>query len=174
MATTTTSDTGQAALLVIKEDDWGVTPALVGTVNAKVIAQALRFTSEDLKIDTTTTVSEEIRDDRQYSDIIPTKIEASGSINTEMSYESYDDFMAAAICNNWGDEKEFDASSSPTAKVSVTNTTVSNVTTTKVATIGDGNYFHHLHSLIVGEAVTFTGFTTAANNNNGKIVVMYR
>ena len=171
MATTTTSDTGQAALLVIKEADWGVTPALVGTGANKLVAEALRFTSEDLKIDTTTTVSEEIRDDRQYSDIIPTKIEASGSINTEMSYGSYDDFMAAAICEDWADGTEFDADSSPTTSVKATvavGTTKGTVTTAATATIAADAQFK------VGQAITFTGFTGAAASNNGKIVVIVK
>ena len=172
MATTQTSDTGQAALLVIEESTWGDTPTLTDTAKA----QALRFTSEDLKIDTTTTVSEEIRDDRQYSDIIPTKIEATGSIKTEMSYGSYDDFLRAAISNPWLAGTEFDAAAGgANASIAVavavaasgqTAAVPCKVTTASTATIADNAQFE------VGQAITFTGFTGAADGNNGKVVTI--
>ena len=160
---TTTSDTGQAALLVLAETSWGETPTLVasGTEADRVRARALRFTSEDLKIDTTTTVSEEIRDDRQYSDIIPTKIEATGSIKTEMSYGSYDDFLQAAICDEWSGEQKMDTSVQDEAvgvKAGPLLETVAATSTVKFK---------------VGEAVKLSGFIgTEGVKNNGKIVVI--
>ena len=157
--TSQTSDTGQAALLAIKETTWGVTPTLA----ADAKAQALRFTSEDLKIDTTTTISEEIRDDRQYSDIIPTKIEASGSIKTEMSYGTYDDFLAAVVCDEWSAaENKYEHTDADTAIGAVAGPFL------EIEYTGsDKTPFK------VGEAVKLSGFSgTTAGKNNGKIFVI--
>jgi hypothetical protein len=92
---TATADTNQTTLRFIEEEEWG-------TVPSSGDMQELRFTGESLGIERATTVSEEIRSDRQISDLIPTKVEAAGDINIEMSYGSYDEFIRSALCNDWG------------------------------------------------------------------------
>ena len=136
------------------------------TLAADTKAQALRFTSEDLKIDTTTTISEEIRDDRQYSDIIPTKIEATGSIKTEMSYGTYDDFLRAAISNSWVAANSYSGTT--------TGTTIAVVTGTGVDAPNQLVITETAHTpLKVGEAIMLSGFSgTTAEKNNGKVVVI--
>ena len=57
----------------------------------------VRFTSESLKQTTDNASSDEIRDDRQRSDIIRTDIRAEGDINMELSYGDFDPFFSAAL-----------------------------------------------------------------------------
>ena len=134
-----TADTSQSTLRYIKEDCWGEIPA-AGDM------QELRFTSEGLGIDRATTTSEEIRIDRQVSDLIPTKVEASGEISGELSYTTYNDFIEAALCNDW--EATVDA-------------TVSGVT------VSGGKLLYpvaNLPAFTLGQALRLAGFTDDANN----------
>jgi hypothetical protein len=59
--------------------------------------QILRFTSESLKKVTQTTVSNEIRSDRQRAGVVRNRITAAGGINTELSYGAHDDLMKSAL-----------------------------------------------------------------------------
>jgi len=64
--------------------------------------QILRYNSESLKQDMNTTVSEELRHDRQISDIARIGLSASGGIDFELSYNSHDDFLKAALLDDSG------------------------------------------------------------------------
>lgn len=134
-----TADTSQSTLRYIKEDCWGEVPD-IGDM------QESRFTSEGLGIDRSTTVSEEIRIDRQVSDLIPTKVEASGEVSGELSYTTYDDFIEAALCNDW--EVAVDATESG-------------------VTAAGGKLLYPpaaLPAFILGQALQLSGFTDDANN----------
>ncbi len=78
------------------------------TFGAKVensALQTLRYNSESLKQDMNTVVSEEIRSDRQISDVARIGISASGGIDFELSYASHDDFLKAALmASSWSAE----------------------------------------------------------------------
>jgi len=81
----------QVGLSYVDEDStWG-------TVPASPTLQNLRFTGESLKQDTDSVASREIRSDRQVTDFIRTGVRANGSINFELSYGTYDDFMRAGL-----------------------------------------------------------------------------
>ena len=92
------SDTSRATLVYVREDSWGETPAPSAAVT-EVAKQAkqLRFTSESLKVNRATTVSEEIRPDRQITDLIATNFNAEGDISGEFSADTYDDFLISAL-----------------------------------------------------------------------------
>jgi len=67
--------------------------------------QILRYNSESLKQDMATTISEEIRSDRQISDVARIGLSASGDISFELSYGSFDDFLKAALlASDWSTE----------------------------------------------------------------------
>ena len=83
------SDANRVLLSYGKEVSYGVTPA--------VAFQAIRFNSDTLGQDTETTTSQEIRSDRQVSDVIRTNLSASGDISGELSYGTYDEFIQAAL-----------------------------------------------------------------------------
>lgn len=59
--------------------------------------QELRFTSSDLQFSADSTQSEEIRNDRNVPDLIRTATSVSGSVGYELSYETYDTFIEAAL-----------------------------------------------------------------------------
>lgn len=81
-------------LLYIAETTPGTTP------NTPAF-KSIRYTGESLLYDITTTQSNEIRPDRNVSDTVQTKAGAAGDINFELSMNSFDDFLAAALCNTW-------------------------------------------------------------------------
>lgn len=93
-----TASSNLARLLIAPEVNFGVTPT---SGNSKT----LRFTGESLQFGITTETSQEIRADRQISDLIQTGAEASGDINFELSYGTYDDLIAAALGNLWTGNK---------------------------------------------------------------------
>lgn len=83
------SDANRVKLSYGKEVSYGVLPA--------VAFKELRFTSDSLGQDTETTQSQEIRFDRQISDVIRTNLSAGGDVSGELSYGTYDDFIESAL-----------------------------------------------------------------------------
>ena len=63
--------------------------------------KTLRRTGDSLTAGTETARSGEIRSDRKRGDQKITTITASGSVNFEFSATSFDDFLAAAMCQAW-------------------------------------------------------------------------
>lgn len=92
MAGTATSNL--ARLRYIREDTFGETPS---TGNS----QDIRFTGESLSFSLQTETSQEIRSDRQVADLIQVGAETSGDIQFELSFGSFDDFIAAALGGEW-------------------------------------------------------------------------
>ncbi len=63
--------------------------------------QALRYTGESVAYNRRNITSNEIRDDRMTSDLITVGADVSGDLNYELSYSSFDELIAAALCSNW-------------------------------------------------------------------------
>ena len=63
--------------------------------------QVIRRTGDALTAGTETQRSDEIRSDRMRSGQKVTTITAGGTIDFEMSSQSFDDFLAAALCTAW-------------------------------------------------------------------------
>ena len=144
------SDANRVQIAYIEEDTFGVKKE--GSA-----LQILRYNSESLKQDMATALSEEIRSDRQISDVARIGVSASGSIDFELSYGSHDDFLKAAL-----------QSASWSAEVRIEGFTFS-------ADQAD-NSFNDSASRFVAAGFTadqwiFTaGFDTSANNGFFKIV----
>ncbi len=83
------SDSNRVGLYYMAESTWGTIPSSALT--------ALRYTGESLSYSVETTVSSEIRSDRQITDLIQTGASPSGDVNFELSYGTYDDFFKAAL-----------------------------------------------------------------------------
>lgn len=75
-----------------------VTP---GTTPATPALKKFRFTGESLNPNITTQVSNEIRADRNISDLILLGQDAAGNVEIELSDESYNDMLEAALCGTW-------------------------------------------------------------------------
>lgn len=125
--------------------------ATAGTTPATPPFTALRVTSNTPKFDPKTTVSNEIRADRQTTDLILIDADASGDAGIELSYSAFDDMIQAAMQGTW--------SSNPGITVVTLDTEISDISAT-VATVANplGTPFK------TGMLVFTGGFTTPANN----------
>jgi hypothetical protein len=120
--------------------------------------QVLRITGEGLKEDVAAQDSNEIRSDRQTSDVRRTRITASGSVNGELSYGTYDDLLAAALMDSaWSSPATVGPGTSFSAVVS------GNAITDSANGLG---------SLVVGSWIKVSGFAGAANNGKFKILTV--
>ncbi len=84
------SDANRLAMRAVKETVYGTTPATP-------TMQELRYVSESLKPVTGTTSSNEVRSDRQVSDVIRTAFSVGGEIAGELSYGAFDIFLPGAL-----------------------------------------------------------------------------
>lgn len=76
---------------IVEEEEFGVLP------DPPITMETLRWTSEGLKQTTSTVNSNEVRADRQISDVKRVDIGADGPINFEMSYGSHQNLMEGAL-----------------------------------------------------------------------------
>lgn len=139
------ADSSLASLYYVEESNWGVTPASA--------LKELRFTGENLKQQSRTTNSEEIRGDRQRGNPVRTSVSAGGGFGIELSYGSYDELIAGAMMNTW----------TAGAAVSATNISASNVDNSfnraSGSFISDG--------VVAGQYVKVGGGTGSMAANNG-------
>jgi len=146
------SDADRFSLAYVAESTFGKTPG------GPPILQNLRFTSCSFKEEANIIESNEIRDDGQVEDLIRAGVNISGDFGFELSYSTYDDFLAALLrSSGW---------SSPAIVTPGTGFAVTNA--------GGGTYditdsFNGLGSLNVGQWIEIRGFTNAANNGYAKI-----
>jgi len=73
----------------------------IGVTPATPALSQVRYTGESLNFNVTNTKSAEIRPDRTESDLIQTSAAASGDIKFELSYGSFDSYLAALMCSSW-------------------------------------------------------------------------
>jgi hypothetical protein len=142
------SDTSRVQLAYIAEDTFG-------TAQSGSHLQTLRYTGESLRQTHTVVRSNEIRADRQVPSVRRSRVEAAGSINGELSYGTWDDFLLAALqASTWA-----------------AGVTVGPLTT--LAAVASGNKITDsgagLAGLTAGAWISVSGFSTAANNGFFKI-----
>lgn len=87
-------DSSQTRLAYIEEVTSGTTPA-----TPTLLEQ--RFTSEGLNANIENVVSNEIRADRNVSDLIQVGSSAGGSVDFELSYGSFDDWFESLMYSTW-------------------------------------------------------------------------
>ena len=92
------SDSSSTQLFYRPENQWGEDPTLASPLAP---LRELRFTNESLNYAAQTVVSEEIRSDRQVSDIIRTGIESGGDVGIELSFGAFDDLFEGMLYNDW-------------------------------------------------------------------------
>ncbi len=118
--------------------------------------QILRLKNESLVHDKATTVSEEMRADRQISDIVRIGVSTSGDIAFELSYGTYDDFLVASLLSSgWSSEVKISAA------ITMSATASDNSLNDSASGFG---------SFTANQWVLISGFTTAANNGFKKII----
>lgn len=140
------SDANRTAVRIVDEVSFGVTPA-------NPSFQELRYTSSSLAYSPKTVVSEEIRSDRQISDVTLVGYETSGDIGTELSYGNLDMLLRGALFNEWTLTPE---------RLNVTSDSVITdvAATTGTFTVTTGAAF------ATGMLIRTSGFTNAGNNGN--------
>jgi hypothetical protein len=87
-------NSSQTELSYVAETTWGELPS-------PAAFQAIRMTGESLKITNESVVSDEIRPDRNVPDTILVGGDASGGIDGELSYGTFDDFIESALYSTW-------------------------------------------------------------------------
>lgn len=126
-----------------RESAWGVPATSLKT--ARITGAPIRFEMDSVE-------SDELRADRQTTDLITVSARVTGSINFELSFGSYDDFFEEALFSTWVRTPQ---------KVNVTQdssiTAVTNADDTFAVDAG-GTSFKANH------LIKTTGFTNAANN----------
>lgn len=145
------SSADQVGLALVEETTFGDVPSGPPTL------QQLRFTSEDLRQDTNTVRSAEIRTDRQTPDIIRVGLSNAGSINFELSYAAYDALFEAALLSSDWSAAVTDISGATTISAAASDNSFND------SGNGFGNYD-------AGQWIKVSGFTTEANNGYFKIV----
>ncbi len=132
--------------------------ATLGTTKAGVDATFTegRMTSEGLRQDTATTASQEIRSDRQVSEILRTSISALGDVAFELSYGTYDPIFKSAL---------YSAAFSSAVVVGPAATISFDPADNSVNDSGSG-----FGSIVVGQWVRMSGANKAANNGVGKVL----
>lgn len=84
----------RTAIRLVAETNFNETPA-------NPAFKSVRYTGESVAFNRRSVTSNEIRDDRMTSDLVAVGADVGGDINIELSYESFDDIIAAALCSSW-------------------------------------------------------------------------
>jgi len=84
------SDSNRTILSYVEE-------ATLGTTPSTPTFQTLRYTGESLSFDVATTASNEMRSDRNVSDLIRNDFSAGGGFDIELSADSFDDLLESAM-----------------------------------------------------------------------------
>lgn len=87
-------DSSQTRLAYITEVTYGTTPA-------SPVFKNQRFTSESLNANIENRVSNEIRADRNVTDLIQVGADGGGSVDFELSYGSFDDWLESLMFGTW-------------------------------------------------------------------------
>jgi hypothetical protein len=91
------SDSSRVQLTYAAETAFAETPP------ANAAMTRIRLTSHSIKNDNATVVSDELRPDRQRTDLALVGYTASGDINWELTYGNFFDVaLQAALCGTWG------------------------------------------------------------------------
>jgi len=88
------ANSSETRLAYIAETEWGTTPATPAFT-------PIRFTGESLAPNIETTTSQEIRADRNITDLIQTGQSAGGGVNFELSYGALDDLLESLMFSTW-------------------------------------------------------------------------
>jgi hypothetical protein len=78
-----------------------VTEATIGTTPATPAFQIMRYVSADVRPAKQVEVTDEIRADRNVADIVDVGRNVAGTINTLLSYSTYDTWLARLLCSTW-------------------------------------------------------------------------
>jgi hypothetical protein len=138
-------DSARHALYLVPETAYGVTPDTPSF-------ERFRHTGATPGATKNTSISDELRPDRQIADFRHGIVSVGGELNFEFSYGSFDTAMQAALLGTW--------------------TLAMNLASTTVAVDDADNSYNStgLALLRAGDKITVAGFTTPANNGVKTVV----
>jgi hypothetical protein len=143
------AETSRVRLLYVEETAWGEVPSPAPTL------KGLRITGESLKFGLDSSVSNEMRDDRQIPDLIQTGRRADGGFNFELSYGNLDELLEGALFTDWGTELTITA-----------NTISAAASDNSLNDSGSG-----FPAFVPGQWIKISGFTGDTSNNGYAQVV---
>ncbi len=132
----------------VRETTYGVVPAAPAF-------KAQRLTSNALAGNPQTTVSNEIRSDRQVTDLSLTGVQAGGNQAGELSFAAADDDFEEALQGTWLNK--------PSITVLTADSEISDVSATTLTVASGGAAFK------VGHICLLSGFPTTANNKLARV-----
>lgn len=139
------SDSNRVAVRLVEESTFGVTPT-------NPVFEELRVTNAAVTFSPQTVTSNEIRPDRQVTDLILVGAEAGGNLGMELSYQAADKLLEGAMFSTWV--------RMPNKYNATADSSITNVDATADAFVVDAGGTAFLqYSLLMSR-----GFTTAANN----------
>jgi hypothetical protein len=139
-------ETTETTLSYVPEATWGTAPNSAFT--------ALRITSESLSGSKARTRPNEITGSRRVSPSVTQSEQASGAINFNLSYGTFDDFFAGALGGDWSTAQTI---AGVAADITVT-------TGTNVLSSTTSNKFQNL---LEGQWIELRGFAAGSGANNG-------
>ena len=139
-------ETTETQLSYVPESVWGTTP--------NSAFNALRITSESLAGSKSRTRPNEITGSRRVAAAITQQEQASGSINFNLSYGTFDDFFAGALGNDWTAAQTI-AGVAGDITVTITTNVLSSTTSNK------------FQNLVEGQWIELRGFSAGSGANNG-------
>lgn len=138
------SDTNRVRLGIVEESTFGTTPATPAF-------ETLRVTSANPAFTPTTTISNEMRADRQVADLILVGAEAGGPVGFEVSHGALDTPIEGAMFSDWV--------SKPNRYNATSDSDISDVdAASDTYTVANGTAF------LEGALIRATGFTESGNN----------
>jgi len=81
-----------------------VPEAITGQIPANPSFQIMRYVSSDVRISKQTDIPNEIRADRNVGSIVDVGRSVQGSINTLLSYGTFDKWLERLLCSTWDDD----------------------------------------------------------------------
>ncbi|GIQ73189.1 phage tail tube protein [Bradyrhizobium sp. RD5-C2] len=140
--------TNRVALAKVREAAFGVIPA-------NPAFKQIRQTSSGLNANPKTVTTNEIRGDRQVTDLILVGEEAGGAVGGELAFGVADDDLEEALQGTW--------SNNPAIVVATLDTEISDVSATTLTVAAGGAAF------VAGMLTLLQGFTTPANNRLARV-----
>lgn len=145
------ASSNRVAVRRIKEVTFGTTPATPTLLDT-------RYTGESFNYNISNIVSEEIRSDRMVSDLIQVSADASGDVNVELSYGSYDDFIEGAMADVFA------------ADIGISGSDITATTGTDLFTSASTDFV--AAGLVVGQWFRVGGFTDTTINKYYKVIAV--
>jgi hypothetical protein len=120
--------------------------------------EVMRLVSEDLAVNQTTQISNEVRSDGQAADVVRTGLEAAGSLNFELSHATYDKLFEGLLLAD-----------APIGTPTVIDTAVTTISFTAIGQVISTTGTWASNPSAIGEWVKISGANNAANNGYFRI-----